>query len=254
MENKRNKKRVRINKKKLFLAIVILIIIIVLLVLIISAIIKHFSKSVNISSDINVNDKVEIVVENKEENKEVAKENTKEEILSKIEVKNGITYVNGVLLVNKKYNLPKDYNPGVNATANAAFEEMRKAASKDKISLTIVSGFRSYNTQKSIYNSNLQKHGEKIANRFSAKAGQSEHQTGLAFDLNKANRSFVGTKEAKWIADNCYKYGFILRYPEGKEAITGYVYEPWHVRYVGKDVAKKIYEQGVCLEEYLGVN
>lgn len=168
--------------------------------------------------------------------------------------KEEITYIKGVLLVNKKYTLPKTYNPGVNSTAKSAFNKMKEGAAKDGISLKIVSDFRSYNTQKAIYSKNLNKHGEKIANRFSAKAGQSEHQTGLAFDLNKANRTFVGTKEAQWLAKNCYKYGFIIRYPEGKESITGYVYEPWHVRYVGCEIAKEIYNRGICLEEYLGVN
>lgn len=168
--------------------------------------------------------------------------------------KDEITYIKGVLLVNKKYTLPKTYNPGVNSTAKSAFNDMKKGATKDGISLKIVSDFRSYNTQQAIYSKNLKKHGERIANRFSAKAGQSEHQTGLAFDLNKANRTFVGTKEAKWLAKNCYKYGFIIRYPQGKESITGYVYEPWHVRYVGCEIAKEIYHKGICLEEYLGVN
>ena len=105
-----------------------------------------------------------------------------------------------------------------------------------------------------VYNKNFNLHGERIASRFSAKPGQSEHQTGIAFDINQANRSFVGTKEAKWLQENCYKFGFIIRYPEGKESITGYVYEPWHIRYVGENVAKEIFESGLCLEEYLGVN
>lgn len=167
---------------------------------------------------------------------------------------NGATYVDDILLVNKKYTLPATYSPGVDKTAKKKFDQMKKAALKDNISLTIVSGYRSYNTQAAIYNKNVEAHGAKIANRFSAKAGQSEHQTGLAFDVNKANRSFVGTKEALWLQKNCYKYGFIIRYPKGKESITGYVYEPWHIRYVGEKAAKEIYESGLCLEEYLGVN
>lgn len=167
---------------------------------------------------------------------------------------NGATYVDDILLVNKKYTLPSTYNLGVDKTAKEKFEQMKKSALKDNISLTIVSGYRSYSTQSTIYNKNVKLHGTKIANRFSAKSGQSEHQTGLAFDVNKANRSFVGTKEALWLQKNCYKYGFIIRYPKGKESITGYVYEPWHIRYVGEKVAKEIYESGLCLEEYLGVN
>lgn len=172
-----------------------------------------------------------------------------------IEVKsNGATYVDDILIVNKKYTLPSTYKPGVDKTAKEKFEKMRKAALKDNISLKIVSSYRSYNSQAAIYNKNVNLHGTRIANRFSAKPGQSEHQTGLAFDINQANREFVGTKEALWLQKNCYKFGFIIRYPRGKENITGYVYEPWHVRYVGEKVAKEIYESGLCLEEYLGVN
>ena len=167
---------------------------------------------------------------------------------------NGATYVDDILLVNKKYTLPSTYKPGVDKTAKEKFEQMRKSALKDNISLKIVSSYRSYNSQAAIYNKNVNLHGTRIANRFSAKPGQSEHQTGLAFDINQANREFVGTKEALWLQKNCYKFGFIIRYPRGKESITGYVYEPWHVRYVGEKVAKEIYESGLCLEEYLGVD
>ena len=172
-----------------------------------------------------------------------------------IEVRsNGATYVDDILIVNKKYHLPATYNFGVDKTAKEKFEQMRKAALKDHISLRIVSSYRSYNTQAAIYNKNLNLRGATIANRFSAKPGQSEHQSGLAFDINQANRSFVGTKEALWLQENCYKFGFIIRYPRGKESITGYVYEPWHIRYVGENVAKEIFESEVCLEEYLGIS
>ena len=172
-----------------------------------------------------------------------------------IEVKeNGATYVDDILIVNKKYHLPATYNLGVDKTAKEKFEEMRKAALKDNISLRIVSSYRSYNTQAAIFNKNFNLHGAYVANRFSAKPGESEHQTGLAFDINQANRSFVGTREAKWLQDNCYKFGFIIRYPQGKENVTGYVYEPWHIRYVGEDIAKEIFKSGLCLEEYLGLD
>ena len=172
-----------------------------------------------------------------------------------IEVKsNGATYVDDILIVNKKYHLPATYNFGVDKTAKEKFEQMKKAAIKDNISLRIVSSYRSYNTQAAIYNKNLNLHGAWVANRFSAKPGESEHQSGLAFDINQANRSFVGTKEAKWLQENCYKFGFIIRYPRGKENVTGYVYEPWHIRYVGEKVAKEIFESGLCLEEYLEID
>ena len=172
-----------------------------------------------------------------------------------IEVKsNGATYVDDILIVNKKYHLPATYNFGVDKTAKEKFEQMKKAAIKDNISLRIVSSYRSYNTQAAIYNKNLNLHGAWVANRFSAKPGESEHQSGLAFDINQANRSFVGTKEAQWLQENCYKFGFIIRYTRGKENITGYVYEPWHIRYVGEKVAKEIFESGLCLEEYLEID
>ena len=172
-----------------------------------------------------------------------------------IEVKeNGATYVDDILIVNKKYHLPATYNFGVDKTAKEKFEQMRKAALKDNIGLRIVSSYRSYNTQAAIFNKNFNLHGAYVANRFSAKPGESEHQSGLAFDINQANRSFVGTKEAQWLQENCYKFGFIIRYPRGKENITGYVYEPWHIRYVGENVAKEIFESGLCLEEYLGIS
>lgn len=163
-------------------------------------------------------------------------------------------YVKGVLVVNKKYSLPSNYNPGTNQEALQAFNDMKAAASQNGISLWIVSGFRSYQTQTSIYNRNVGLYGEETANTFSAKPGQSEHQTGLAFDINSTKWSFAETKEAKWLAEHCHEYGFIIRYPQGKQDITGYVYEPWHIRYVGKSLAPKIKESGLCLEEYLGIN
>ncbi len=162
-------------------------------------------------------------------------------------------YVRGVLIVNKQYSLPSNYDPGTNAEAQEAFNKMKQAAQAQGISLKIVSGYRSYQTQQAIYQRNVQIYGEEVANSFSAKPGQSEHQTGLAFDVNSTRWNFKDTVEAKWLADNCDEYGFIIRYPENKQEKTGYVYEPWHVRYVGKDLAKQIKESGLCLEEYLGI-
>lgn len=165
----------------------------------------------------------------------------------------GLTYIQGVLVVNKSYSLPADYNPGVDATAAAALDEMTAAAKNDGVSLWIVSGFRSYEKQKTLYNNYVARDGKSAADRYSARPGYSEHQTGLAFDLNSLEQSFGQTKEGKWLASNCWKYGFIIRYQQDKEDITGYMYEPWHVRYLGKDMAKKVYDSGLCLEEYLDV-
>lgn len=164
-----------------------------------------------------------------------------------------ITYINGILIANKTYALPSTYNPGVDPVANEALQQMFAAAKAEGYDLFVRSGFRSYATQKSLYNSYVNRDGKAAADRYSARPGHSEHQTGLAFDINKANSSFAGTPEAKWLAENCYKYGFIIRYPEGKEAITGYIYEPWHVRYLGVDTATAVYNSGLCLEEYLGI-
>ena len=165
----------------------------------------------------------------------------------------GLTYIQGILVVNKTYSLPSDYNPGVDSTANAALNEMIAAAAKEGINLWIASGFRSYSRQETLYNNYVARDGKAAADRYSARPGYSEHQTGLAFDLNSLEQSFGETKEGKWIAENCWKYGFILRYPQNKEAQTGYMYEPWHVRYLGKDIAEKIYKSGLCLEEYLNI-
>lgn len=159
-------------------------------------------------------------------------------------------YVDGVLIVNKTYPVPQDFGDGITPETQAAFEEMKAAAKQDGISLWIVSGFRSYTRQQTLYTNYCNASGKAQADRFSARPGHSEHQTGLALDLNNASSSFVGTKEAKWIEENCYKYGFIVRYGEDKEQYTGFKYEPWHVRYLGKDLAKKVYDSGKCLEEY----
>lgn len=173
----------------------------------------------------------------------------------KIEVKNGITYVNGILIANKTYSLPKDYNPGkILPDAQAAFNTMQADAKKAGLSLSICSGFRSYDYQNQLYNGYVARDGKAAADTYSARAGHSEHQTGLAMDINYASSAFTNTPEAKWLAANCYKYGFILRYPKGKENITGYMYESWHVRYLGRQLAKEVYDSGLTLEEFLCID
>ena len=168
----------------------------------------------------------------------------------------------GYLLICNKYHKLKDnYVPdlvslsgyGVGQMERVAaqnFKEMSDAAKKDGISIYNVSGYRSYNTQKSLYNNYVARDGKAKADTYSARAGTSEHQTGLATDINSVSSSFENTNAYKWLIKNSYKYGFILRYPKGKEFITGYMYEPWHYRYVGKDVAKIIYEKDITYEEY----
>lgn len=173
-----------------------------------------------------------------------------------IEVKDGATYIDGYLIVNKTYSLPNDYGDGLTSLTKSNFDKMKNAASKDGINIYISSGFRSYSKQKTIYNNYVKNDGRAEADTYSARAGHSEHQSGLAFDVNTVNDSFAGTPEANWLNDNCYKYGFILRYPKGKSDETGYKYEPWHFRYVGVELASKIYNNGdwITLEDYFGID
>lgn len=182
-----------------------------------------------------------------------------------------------VLLVNKEHTLPSDYVPanltapnvpfmaGANeekrlmeTTAAKALEELFAAAEKDGIHMMGISAYRSYTTQNGIYHSNLANKGYAFASVFSAEAGKSEHQTGLAIDVSAASVGYVlsarfsYSEEGIWLKEHCTDYGFIIRYPEGKTDITGYTFEPWHIRYVGVDVAKYVTEQGITLDQYEG--
>lgn len=171
-----------------------------------------------------------------------------------MEVIDGVTYIQGVMIVNKTYSLPQSYNPnGLTAETKAAFAELQAAASADGLSIYSVSDFRSYEAQDTLYNNYVARDGKEAADTFSARPGHSEHQTGLTIDCNYAGDAFHDTPEAKWLENNAWKYGFIIRFPKGKEDKTGYKYESWHIRYVGKDMAKKIYDSGLCLEEYFGI-
>ncbi|WP_239740888.1 M15 family metallopeptidase [Mammaliicoccus sp. M-M45] len=173
-----------------------------------------------------------------------------------IKKKDGITYVDGHVFANKKVDLPSDYAPGENRTARNQLNQLIQDARNDGLDVVFRSGYRSYEEQEQLYNDYVARDGEKAANQYSAKPGKSEHQTGLAFDVgsNKATddfrKSFGNTNEGKWIKEHAHKYGFIVRYPNGKENITGYQYEPWHLRYVGKDLANEINKQNTTLEEY----
>jgi len=171
-----------------------------------------------------------------------------------MEVIDGVTYIQGVMIVNKTYSLPQSYNPnGLTAETKAAFAELQAAASADGLSIYSVSDFRSYEAQDTLYNNYVARDGKEAADTYSARPGHSEHQTGLTIDCNYAGDAFHDTPEAKWLENNAWKYGFIIRFPKGKEDKTGYKYESWHIRYVGKDMAKKIYDSGLCLEEYFGI-
>lgn len=169
--------------------------------------------------------------------------------------KNGITYIDGYLIVNKTYSIPSSYGSGLTEETSTNFKKMKKAAEEENLDLYISSGYRSYSRQDTLYSNYVKKDGKDEANTYSARPGHSEHQSGLAFDVNIVNDSFAGTEEAKWLADNCYRYGFILRYPKGKSHETGYKYELWHFRYVGTDLATKLYNNGdwITLEDYFGI-
>ena len=170
-----------------------------------------------------------------------------------------------LMIVNKYNRLSSDYVPKLKTLDSkygngkletntySAFTKMCDEAKKDNINLRSVSAYRSYSTQKSIYNNYVKRNGQTKADTFSARAGHSEHQTGLAIDINPAssNAHFENTKEYDWLINNSYKYGFILRYPLNKTHITGYKYEPWHYRYVGIEAATKIHEENITYEEYV---
>lgn len=169
-------------------------------------------------------------------------------------VADGVTYIDGILIANKTYALPASYNPGgLTNECYSAFMNLVSGAAADNINIYCSSGFRSYESQQYIYNNYVAADGQAKADTYSARPGHSEHQTGLAIDCNIIDDSFTGTPEAIWLENNCYKYGFIIRYPRNKDHITGYKYEPWHIRYLGVEKATAVYNSGLCLEEYLGI-
>lgn len=188
----------------------------------------------------------------------------------KIKVENGIASVEGNIIVNKTYSLPKDFKPTnpsanvdkdwaiemIDADAMKAFKEMQSDAQSIGLNIYISSGYRGYKSQENLYNNYVSQDGKEAADTYSARPGHSEHQSGLCFDLNSVNDSFTATDEGKWVNNNAHLYGFVIRFPKGKEKETGYQYESWHLRYVGKELAKKLYNNGnwISLEEYYGLS
>ncbi len=175
-----------------------------------------------------------------------------------IETIDGCTYVNGILIANKTYSLPKSYAPGMDETAYEHLSKMFTDAKAAGLTLRVASSYRSYVDQYIIYNDYVARDGQAAADTYSARPGHSEHQSGLAFDLKSPaydglTLTFADTPEGIWVAEHCHEYGFIIRYPKGKEEITGYMYEPWHIRYLGVDTATEVFESGLCLEEFLGI-
>lgn len=184
---------------------------------------------------------------------------------------------NIAILVNKEYVLPADYVPEdlvepdvlfsfnyssdkrlLRQEAATALEELFGAASNEGLTLAGVSGYRSYSRQFEIYAANLIRKGIEYTNQYSAMPGSSEHQTGLSIDIStgsigyRLDEAFATTPEGKWLESNAHKYGFIIRYPSGKSNITGFSYEPWHIRYVGVELATHLYENDLTLDEYYG--
>lgn len=181
-----------------------------------------------------------------------------------------IDKIDSLVLVNKYYKLDKNYEPELVAVnskyainerqlltreAKLAFEEMCEAAKKDNIKIYSGSAYRSYSYQNTLYNNRVYSDGVEYANKTAAKAGYSEHQTGLAIDILNGKFQYIdtGDKELEWLLENSYKYGFVLRYPEEKENITGYAYEPWHFRYLTPEVATELHEKNITFEEYTGM-
>lgn len=177
-------------------------------------------------------------------------------------------------LVNKKRGLPSNYIPSdlvninvpmkierpesrmLRKVASEALTELFNEAYSNGLKLYAASGYRSYITQVNLFKSYAEKHGEEAANRFSAKPGHSEHQTGLTMDVTSESvdfdlvEEFGETIEGKWLNENVHRFGFIIRYPKGTEKITGYIYEPWHLRYLGVDLATSVFESKLTYDEY----
>ena len=156
--------------------------------------------------------------------------------------------------------MPSTYNKGEDPVAKAALESMLEAGKAAGFNYNAFSGFRSYEYQTTLYNRYVNRDGKANADRYSARPGYSEHQTGLAFDIGEVNRQdlwlteeFGETPAGQWLMNNAHHYGFILRYPKGKEHITGFMYESWHYRYVGVEHATTIYNANTTLEEYLNI-
>ena len=170
--------------------------------------------------------------------------------------KDGFTYIDGVLVVNKTYSIPSWYGNGLTAEFTENFNNMKAAAASEGVSIGVVSGFRTYNFQKELYEYWCDELGKEEADVQSARPGHSEHETGLAADLNHVSTDFENTEAYSWLIKNCYRYGFILRYTKGGSDSTGYIYEPWHYRYVGTELATILYNGGkwINMEDYFGIS
>ena len=164
---------------------------------------------------------------------------------------NDMVEIDGVLSTNQNLKVKKE--------AYQAYKKMLAAAQEAGLNFSICSAYRSYDLQKSLYDNSLATNGKEYTEKMFAYPGKSEHHTGYAIDVTSPSmnwglsQDFVDDPDGAWITEHCSEYGFIIRYPKGKEEITGYMYEPWHIRYVGIEVAKYITQNGLTFEEYLGV-
>lgn len=213
--------------------------------------------------------------QNKSEGRDL--ENSSEDVVFTVPAKLDTTPSSITALVNKELRLPAEYIPEdlvipnvyfnfkhfdekkqMRAEAAKALEELFDGAANEDIALCGVSGYRSYQRQYEIFTNNVRTKGMDHTSKYSAVPGYSEHQTGLSIDVSsksvnyRLDSSFAETAEGKWLAENAHHYGYIIRFPEGKSKITGYSYEPWHIRYVGKDLATFLYKNDLTLEEYYG--
>lgn len=176
---------------------------------------------------------------------------------TKSEAENDLT-----IIVNKYHKLPEDFEPSdlvnlentnykLREEAASAFKKLTEAGIKDNVIFYPFSAYRSYNTQNGLYTNYKNRDGEKEADTYSARPGFSEHQLGLAVDVRSSNlTSNLTTEDYKWMLDNSYKYGFIIRYPKGKQHITQFIEEPWHIRYLGVELATKVHDSGLTYDEY----
>lgn len=214
--------------------------------------------SFNIAISLGKEEIQETNISNYEESEKHEEKEDEHEVSEYVEGEKPL-YIDGILVVNKDYCIPKDYKSEKEGESLEAFAKMKEAAKEDGIILNIRSGHRSYHTQVSLFNKYAKRDGIEAANTYSAKPGFSEHQTGLAYDFTGRNTNrvpgiwFDNTPEAKWLYENAHEYGFILRYPKNKEHITGYIYESWHYRYIGTEHSKNFNMNDLTLEEYLGL-
>ncbi len=200
---------------------------------------------------------------------------TQEEPLPTWKPSGPYTETDELMLVNKQHPISKDFVPGdlvrpkytagnrspdgqyLTREAADAFNKLAADALEEGHEIVITTAYRSYSFQSILYNGYVEKDGQAAADKYSAQPGKSEHQTGLAADVSSPSVNYEltvaygDTAEGKWLAENSCKYGFIIRYPLGKENITGYTYEPWHLRYVGQKAAMEIGQANLTLEEYL---